>query len=152
MTGMRDFTREQWLALKPEIYLADGFLDQTGALNNDFLSDYATAAAMQLLAAETSPQELAMTFEGLRLILPMHEGAAPVRLGAALDETLVVVARAMRQTNNEGMVNWLNQCASAVTTPAELDGFLAHVQTVMRLYGMMVAALPEEPSGSSLPS
>ncbi len=144
---MRAFTRQEWMDLRPEIYLADGYLDADGALRGDFLSDYATAAATQLMAAELSPQELAFAVEGLRQILPMHEGGPGDQLHAALDETLFVVARATQQTNNEGMVHWLSECAAAVGTAADLDGFMAHIQAVMRLYAILVVSQPDS-SGS----
>lgn len=111
---MRAFTRAEWLDLRPGIYLAEGYVGPDGALRPDFLSDYATAAATQLMADDLSPQELAFTVEGIRLVLPMHQGTPAERLAGAIDECLLVVARAIQQENNEGMVQWLSECASAV--------------------------------------
>src|SRR5438034_430262 len=125
---MRDLTRDDLLQLKPSAYLAEGYVDSRGELRREFLSDYATAAATQLMAGELSPQELAFTVEGIRLVLPQHEGPPQERLRAALEECLLVVARAIRQENNQGLVEWLSQCASAVESDADLKGFLAHVQ------------------------
>jgi hypothetical protein len=140
---MRDYTREELLALTPEVYLEEGYLDADGALRRELLSDYATAAATQLLAAELSPQELALTVEGVRQVLPLHEGTPAERLHAAVEEALMVVARAIRQPNNAGMVGWLGQCASVVETEAELDGFIAHLRAVVQLYGLIAGAQPE---------
>jgi hypothetical protein len=148
---MREFTRQQWVALTPAIYLADGYLDADGALRQDFLADYATAASNQLLLAEVSPQELALTYEGIRQLLPEHQGAPGARLAGAYEEALLVVARAIRQQNNGGLVNWLNECAARVRTESELDAFMAHVAAVMRRYGILVAALPDEPFSSPSP-
>ena len=145
---MREFTRQQWLDLKPEIYLADGYIDQNGQLRTDFLADYTTAATTQLLAREVAPQELAFTFEAIRLLLPEQEGPPPERLYHAMKEALQVVARAIRQENNGGLVNWLNDCAAAVRNQADLDGFLAHVRAVMRRYAITAAVAPDG-SGSS---
>ncbi len=139
---MRAFTRQQYLALRPETYLADGYLAPDGTPHAALLSDYATAAATQLLAAETSPQELALTFEGIRQLLPLQEGPAPERLLAAIDEALMVVARAIQQENNPGLTEWLAACAAAVTSQADLDAFMAHAQATMRLYGVLVATQP----------
>lgn len=148
---MREYTRQQWIELTPAIYLAEGYLGSDGALRPDFLGDYATAAANQLLLAEVSPQELALTYEGIRQLLPMYEGTPGERLASAYEEALLVVARAIRQENNGGLVNWLNECAARVRTQAELDGFMAHVAAVMRLYGVLVAAMPDEPFSSPSP-
>ena len=147
---MREFTRQQWLELRPAIYLAEGYIGPDGALRPDFLGDYATAAANQLIAAELSPQELGLTYEGLRQLLPVHPGSPQQSLLGAFEETLLVVARAIRQENNGGLVNWLSECASVVTSQAELDGFMAHVRAVMRLYTIMAGAMPD--SDFSAPS
>ena len=148
---MREFTREQWLEFGPEIYLADGYLDDGGHLRGDFLGDYVTAATTRLLAAEVSPQEVAFVFEALRLLLPEYEGPARQRLVGALTEAFQVVARAIRQNNNEGLVQWLNVCASRVTTEADLEAFLAHLQAVIRRY-YLVASMVPEPGGSDSPA
>jgi hypothetical protein len=146
---MRDYTRDELLKLTPAVYLADGYLGtDNGKLRREFLGDFATAAATQLLAAGLSPQELAFTVEGIRQILPMHEGPPPDRLRATVEEALLVVARAIRQPSNEGMVKWLSECASVVETPAELDGFIAHIQAVMRLYALLVGSLPDSSASS----
>jgi hypothetical protein len=149
MSGMRDYTREELLQLTPEIYLAAGYVDAAGALRPEFLTDFATAAANQLVLAELSPQELALTYEGIRQILPQHDGDPAARLHAATEEALAVVARAIQQPNNEGMVDWLSKCASIVETAAELDGFMAHLQAVMRLYGLLAASLPDSSSSTA---
>lgn len=148
---MRAFNRQQWIELTPEIYLADGYLDEAGAPRADLLGDFATAAANQLLVAEVAPQELALTYEGIRQLLPMYEGEAGSRLADAYEETLLVVARAIRQENNGGLVNWLNGCAARVRTEADLAAFMGHVAAVMRRYGVLVAAMPDGPSSSPSP-
>jgi hypothetical protein len=144
---MRAFTREEWLGLTPEVYLQGGYCGPDGAPRPEFFGDFATAAATQLTAAELSPQELALTVEGIKQILPMHDGPPRERLLATIDECLLVVARAIRQQNNGGLVEWLSECASAVGSAADLDGFMAHIQAVMRLYALLVMPQPE-PSGS----
>lgn len=147
---MHALTREDLLQLKPAIYLVGGYMDSEGKPRREFLSEYATAAATQLMAWDLSPQELALTVEGVRQILPMHHGAPLERLRAALDECLLVVARAIRQENNHGLVEWLSECASVVGTNADLDAFLAHIQAVMRLYALVVMSQPDS-SDSSRP-
>jgi hypothetical protein len=140
---MRALNRAELLELTPRVYLAAGYLGGDGKLIPQFRSEYATAASTQLLEAELSPQELAFTVEGLRQILPMHKGPVQERLTAALDECLHVVARAIRQENNKGLVEWLSQCASAVETDAELAAFMAHIEAVMRLYSLLVMGQPD---------
>ena len=147
---MREYTREELMGLTAERYLAEGFLDAAGEVRPELLGDYATAAATQLLAAELSPQELAFTVEAIRLLLPQHEDEAPAdRLHASLEEALLTVARAIQQPNNGGMVHWLSECAAAVGTPAELDGFMEHLQAVMRLYALVAASQPDSSSSSA---
>ena len=59
----------------------------------------------------------------------------------------MVVARAIQQSNNKGLVHWLNACAATVTTPQELDAFMSHATAVVRLYAILVASLSDS-SGS----
>jgi len=147
---MREFTRDEWLALSPSVYLADGYLDGDGVLREDFLADYVTAASMRLMTAEVSAQELAFVVEALRLLLPEYEGPPRKRLIEALTEAFEVVGRAIRRTNDERMVEWLNMCAAAVTTDAELQAFLTYVQAVMRRYGVVADLLLVSPGSSSV--
>jgi len=69
---MQARTRDDLLTLTPDVYLRDGYRDAAGAVRPALLSDCATAAATQLLAAEASPQELALTLEGVRQLLPVQ--------------------------------------------------------------------------------
>jgi hypothetical protein len=146
---MREYTRGEWLALSPSVYLADGYLDDKGALREDFLADYVTAASMRLMAAEVSAHELAFVFEALRLLLPDYEGPPKKRLIGALTEAFEIVARAIRRKINEEIAEWLNLCATAVTTEAELAAFLAHVQAVTRRYSLIATMSPESSASSS---
>jgi len=136
--------RDRWLALGSGDYLADGYLDSSGGTRRVVLGDYATAAAYRLLDAEVSPQELALTIEGIVQLLPMHEGPRDEAISGAFEESLIVVARATRQPNNGGLVEWLNYCIESVDSPASLQAFLDHVQAVVRLYALLVAALPRD--------
>jgi hypothetical protein len=150
---MRQYSRDELLALTPEHYLADGFLDAAGALRRELIGDAATAAATQLVAAGLSPQELAFTYEALRILLPRHaEGDARARIEAALGEALATVARMIRQPNNEGLVSWSRSCAAFVRRDAEIPAFLTHIQAVLRLHALIVNLPPPdaaEPDGSS---
>jgi hypothetical protein len=130
--------------------LADGYLDGDGVPREDFLADYVTAASMRLMAAEVSARELAFVVEAVRLLLPEYEGPPRKRLIEALTEAFEVVARAIRRTNNERMVEWLNMCAAAVTTDAELRAFLTYAQAVMRRYAVVADMLPASSGSSSV--
>jgi hypothetical protein len=138
---MREYTREELLALTPAKYLAKGFVDGRGRPKPELQSEYATAAATQLLAGQLSPQELVFTFEALRQSLPLHSGAPPKRIKAALDEALETVRGLIRQPNNPALDKWINACAAAVKKPADIDAFLAHLQAVLRLYSVFVVSL-----------
>jgi hypothetical protein len=150
---MRNYTRDELLALTPEHYLAGGYLDDNGQPQRELATDYATAAATQLLTAELPAQELAFTYEALRFVLPNHDGPPGEQARAAVTEALETVTRMTRQTNNEGLVRWLDTCVAAIRRPADIDALLLHIQAVLRLY-TAIAAIPEaDPSdGSSVAS
>ena len=149
---MRSYTREELLALTPSQYLTAGYLDGSGVRRGELLSDYATAAATQMVAAELPAQELAFTYEALRAILPMHDDSAGgppgERVRAAVDEALVLVTQMTRQTNNEGLVRWLDECVAAIRQPEDIDAMMQHIQAVLRLY-TVIAAIPDDSDGSS---
>jgi hypothetical protein len=142
-------TREVLLALTPARYLANGFLQPDGTPRAELRTDWATAAATQLLAAEAAPQELAFTVEALRAVLPLHdEGPPDERATEAVDEALDVVAGLIRQDNNGGIVTWLRGCAAQVRQPDDLAALLLHVESVLKLYGLL-ASLSQPPSPES---
>ena len=145
---MREFTRDELLALTPEIYLADGFVDGAGHPRPDLFADYASAAVAQLVTAEVAPQELAMTVEGLRQLVTLQEGDPVQRLDDAIDEVLGLMARILQQPNNKGLVAWISACADMVETQADLDAFLAHGQAVARQYALLLS-LPQPGSQPS---
>lgn len=147
-------TRDELLALTPDRYLREGYLDREGTLRPALLADYATAAATQLMAAEASPQELSLTLEGVRQLLPLQDGdadgnAAAARLDAALDEALEVTSSAIQQPNNEGLAEWISACADGVRTEADLEAFLEHVEAVLRQHALLAAMLPPDSASSS---
>jgi hypothetical protein len=147
---MRGYTRDELIALTPHKYLAGGYLDDAGQERSELVSDYATAAATQLLAAECPAQELAFTYEAVRSAPPDHEGDPRARARAAVDEALATVSQMTRQTNNEGLVRWLDECVTAIRRPADVDAFLRHMGAVLRLC-VMIASIPEpEQSDGSL--
>lgn len=139
---LRDYTRDQLLALTPARYLEDGFTDRSGKPRPELQTGYATAASLQLLAAQLSPQELGFTYEALRQTLPLHSGPAPQLIRAATQEALETVRGLIRQPNNPGLEKWLNECAASVKQPADLEAFLLHVQAVLRQYGVIAASQP----------
>jgi hypothetical protein len=140
--SMREYSRDELLALTPARYLSDGFVDDRGKPRPELQTAYATAAATQLLAAGLSPQEFAFTYEALRQALPLHDGPAPKRIRAVVDEALETVRGMIRQPNNPGLAKWINECAAQVKGPSDIDAFLAHVLAVLRLYSVMVAFPP----------
>ena len=143
---MPSYTREDLLALTPDRFLAAGYTNPDGTMRREFAADYATAASTQFLAAELSPQELALTAEAVRQILPQYERGTPgERARATADEALAVVANAIRQPNNEVLARWLRDCAAAVRTETDLQAFLAYLLATERQYGL-VAAFSRQPS------
>lgn len=142
---MQSYTRNDLLALTSEQYLANGYTGPDGAMRPEFNSDYATAASTQFLESGLSPQELSLTAEAVRQILPLHEGSPGERARATADEALGLVANAIKQPNNEVLARWLNACAAAVHSEADLQAFLAHLLATERLYGL-VADLSQQDS------
>jgi hypothetical protein len=139
-TSMREYSRQELLALTPSRYLADGFVDKNGKPRPELQTGYATAAATQLGAADLSPQELQFTYEALRQSLALQEGSPQEQVQAAMEEALETVRGMIQQPNNPGLTQWLKECAAMVKTQADLDAFLAHILAVLRLYTVLVAA------------
>lgn len=148
---MQSYTREDLLALTPERYLADGYIGADGAMRREFNSDYATAASTQFLAAELSPQELSLTCEAVRQILPLQAGTPGARAQATADEALGLVANAIKQPNNEAVARWLHACAAAVRTETDLQAFLQHLLATERQYGL-VASFSQQASSPPDPA
>ena len=140
---MASFTRAELLALTPARYLADGYTTAEGAPRPGLKSEYATAASTRFLAAQLSPQELSLTAEAIRQVLPLHTGTTATRMHETLAEALAVIANAIRQPNNPALADWLGQCTGAIRTPADLDAFLQHLLATERQYAMIAALTPD---------
>jgi hypothetical protein len=134
-----DLDRAALLALTPDKYLAAGYCDPAGKPRPELRSTYATAASTQLEQTETSPQELAATFEALKQVLPLHQGTPHERATGAADEALLTASSLLDKENNPGIVAWLAAAADAVRSDADLDAFVDHVQAVVRQYAVIAA-------------
>ena len=140
---MADYTAAELLALTPKRYLADGFCDAAGKPRRELTGEYATAACQQLLSAEAAAQEISLTVEAVAQVLPLQDDATPgFRVAHAVQEALGVIEQALQQTNNEGIVEWLIGCGSAVRTDADVQAFLAHLRAVDRQYALIAALQP----------
>ena len=138
------------LVLTPEQYLAEGFCDGDGRARAILLGAAARSAATQLMAAELAPQELAFTYEAFRILLPRLAGAPQARAVLALAQALGMVARMIRQPNNEGLEVWCRACVAAIRSEADTAAFLAHIQATLRLQALMAdLPSPEELAASS---
>ncbi len=150
-------SRDELLALTPDIYLADGYLDAAGKPRPELRTAWATAAATQLADDQVAVQELAFTYEALRTLLPQTRGIASARAETAMGDAFAVVARLIGQDNNEGLVVWLEDCVAAVRRDQDLDALLQHMLAVLRLYSVTAAfggddAPEDAPSPSGSPS
>ena len=145
---MRAYTRERLMELTPALYLSQGFRDGDGRQRPGLVGEFATAAANQLLSAELAPQELAFTAQALSMLLPLQSGTPQQRIGGALAEALETVARMLKQPNNEGLVQWLQDCAAHVGQDEDVDAMQQHVMAVFRQYGLIVSFVAPEPSSS----
>jgi hypothetical protein len=139
------------LALTPAIYLAEGFTTGDGEIRPELTTLYPTAACTQFVAGLLAPMELSLTFEAIRQILPQETGTAAERIAAAEGEALAVVARAIRQPNNEVLATWLHACTQAVRSEADLVAFLRHALVTERQYGVIAGMSQQgsEPPPSS---
>ncbi len=129
-------SRDELLALEPGIYLGDGFCDAAGRPRRELRTLWANAASVQLADRGVAPQELAFTYEALRILLPETRGAPAARAETALDDALAATARMIQQDNNEGLVVWLEDCVAAVRTEADLEALMQHVLAVLRLHAV----------------
>lgn len=136
---MQSYSRDDLLALTAERYLADGYLAPDGTMRRELTGTFATAVCTQFLAAELSPQELALTAEAVRQIMALQTGTPAENARAATAEALVLVANSIRQRNNEVLAKWFLECAGAVRTAADLQAYLAHVLAVERQYGLVAS-------------
>ena len=139
---MRDYTREELLELTAPRYLAGGLTDNRGKALPELQTTFATAASTQFLAAGLSPQELAFTYEALKLALPLHtEGTPSARTAGVVEEALETVRAMIRQPNHPRLEQWLRDCAAAVKTDADLRILLEHMMAVLRQYTVIAAAV-----------
>ena len=139
MPEKESWDRSELLALTPSQYLRDGFRDEAGLLRPELQGVFATAAATQLEEAEASPQEFAATLEAFRHALALHRAKARKRFSGACAEALETVAMMYAQTNNRGIVTWLDQCGTAIKTEDDIVAFIDHFVAVVRQYGVITA-------------
>ena len=146
MSGSSDETP---LDRTPDVYLRYGYRDTSGAIRPELLQDDAVNPAKQLELAEVAPQEMAFTFEALRLLLGVHSGPADERFKAALGEALAIVQRMIQQPNNEGLATWCRGCAAHIHDEADIPAFLEHMLAVMRIYTIFTDLPPPDEASSS---
>src|SRR4051794_18798855 len=113
------------LSVTPADYLKDGFYNESGTLRPELTGMKAFAIASQFSQALTPPQEVTLTLEGLRQVLPLHAGEQAEQFAGSVTETLEMVARILGQANNARLKSWLNDCAPFVKTEADIEGFLS---------------------------
>jgi hypothetical protein len=141
-SNMREYSRKDLLALTPGKYLAKGFTDAKGKPKPELQTDYATAAATQLLAGKVSAQELAFVYEALRQTLPLHKGSPPEKIQPALEEALEIVRGMIQQPNNPALVKWIGACAAAVKRPQDINALVDHIQAALRQYTAILISMP----------
>ena len=150
---MANLTRDELLALTPAIYLKDGFCGPSGAPLPALSGDFCVAAATQLGAAEMPAQEFAFTLEATRVLLEGQDGDAAEAIHAAAVEALATVRRMIRQSNNEGLVEWLGECVAAVHSAEDIKALMTHMEAVARLYTVIASLpVPDVSSPDSLPA
>lgn len=147
---MTDYTRDELMALTPDRYLANGYIDESGHPRPELAGDFAIAAATQLRAAELPAQELAFTYEAWRLALEGQEGPPAERAAGAREGALETVAQMIQQPNNEGLTTWLGACVASVRQAEDIEALRDHLQAVTRLYSV-IASLPEPSPGAASP-
>lgn len=135
---MTVISRETLLALTPDVYLRSGFRED-GRIRARLTGDYATAAAVQLEEAEVAPQELSFLFEAIKQALPLHHGDAAPRLRGALQEAYETAREIIGQTNNPGLVKWVDACAAHVVSTTDVDDFIIHLQATLRQHAVFHA-------------
>jgi len=139
---MKEYTRAELLALTPAKYLANGLLGPDGKPRRELRGEYATAASTQFKEAELAPQELAFTYEALRQLVQMQGVATGDAFRDAVEDALGAVQGMIKQANNEGLANWLQESAAAIGGPADIDAFLAHMLAVLKQYAVIASFSP----------
>jgi hypothetical protein len=137
---MREYSREELLALSASRYLATGFVDQRGKAVVELQTTFATAAATQFGEAQLSPQELAFTFEALKQALPLYSDTPSGRIKSAVGEALEIVRGMIKQPNNARLVQWLSECSAAVKSEVDIVALVEHFMAVLRQYTVIVAS------------
>lgn len=133
-------SRQELLALTPARYLANGWVTPDGSPLAYLAGVCALAAAAQLEAARVAPQEVGTTYEAFRRVLPYYAEDPVGRLPMAAQEALELVASLLGQTNNPGLLAWLEPCVLAVKSENDLRAFMLHLNAVRQQYAALIAA------------
>jgi len=136
---MEDINLEQLLSQTPSTYFQNGFLDEAGKPRPELTGMNAFAVATQLEYAQTSLDELGLTLESLKQILPMGTGDPSQRFAGAVNEALALVRQVAKIDNNIMLGGWLRSCASFVKADADIAAFLQHAKAVMLQYAALLA-------------
>jgi hypothetical protein len=127
-------TKDQYLSMTPDHYLAQGFRDSSNAPRPELTSIWATAGATQLQA--TPPRQLGTIVAALREVLPLHAGSPAQRYLSACHEAMEVVQGVLLAPVHPKLAQWLTSFTPMLRNDTDLQDLLTHVTAVARQHAL----------------
>jgi hypothetical protein len=127
-------TKDQYLSMTPDRYLAQGFRDGTNKPRPELTSIWATAGATQL--EDVPPRQLGTVVAALREVLPLHEGTPAERYHTGCEEAMEVAQGVLLAPVHPKLSQWLASFAPMLRSNSDLDDLLTHVTAVARQHAM----------------
>lgn len=133
-TSTTTITREQYLAMSPDQYLAGGFRDAAGNPRPELTSVWATAGAVQLEGV--APAELGTVLTALAQTLPLHDGAPADQYANACAEAVELSTGVLGAEPDPAVTHWLARFAPLLHTEQDLRDLVHHLGVVARQHAM----------------
>ena len=134
-------SREDLLALTPQVYLRQGFRDHGGAPRKELLGLWALAAAEQLKDAGLVPGDLDPAVAAVAKVALEHARAPREKLDAEALLTALDTARPSAPVRS-----LLKGCVGALRDRQDLRPMVEHLGAALRTLALLCAAPPPERS------
>jgi hypothetical protein len=127
-------TKDQYLSMTPDHYLAQGFRDASNKPRPELTLIWATAGATQL--EDVPPRQLGTIAAALREVLPLHEGTPTERYGMACQEAMEVTQGVLLAPVHPKLSQWLARFTPVLRSNNDLQDLLTHVTAVARQHAL----------------
>ncbi|HYE18162.1 MAG TPA: hypothetical protein VEA69_06945 [Tepidisphaeraceae bacterium] len=134
MSTTTTITREQYLAMSPDHYLAAGFRDAAGQPRHELTSVWATAGAVQL--EHVAPAQLGTVLTALGQTLPLHAGTPADHYANACAEAVELATGVLGAEPDPAVAQWLARFAPLLKTEQDLRDLVQHLGVVARQHAM----------------